>query len=338
MSQTQGNALSSTNVEHRKFALQAPPTPRVSVLMPVFNTVAYLSGALESIRQQTFQDYELVVVDDGSNDGSTEVLRKYALVEPRMRLVVRGNRGLITTRNELLALARGELIAWMDSDDVSHPARLQLQTAAFDADNSLICVGGAALLIDPEGHPLGIERHSTSHLEILDGQLLGGGMRFPSTIMRRDAAIKVGGFREPFSIGEDFDLLLRLGEIGHLRNLAEVIYSYRQHVSSTFAQHSTQWFDYRSAILELARERREHGSDRLQRGETLTIKSTIASSKSNRTADAYADWAVHALRNGSFEHALRCAATALRTRPSSIAVWKLYMSAKFQEWKSRRFR
>jgi len=98
--------------------------PRVSVLMAVFNTKAYLREALESIRNQTFTDFELVVVDDGSTDGSDDVLRAFALDEPRMRLITRGNKGLIATRNELLRAAHGSLIAWMDSDDISTPDRL----------------------------------------------------------------------------------------------------------------------------------------------------------------------------------------------------------------------
>src|SRR3954471_23492750 len=104
--------------------MTASPAPLVSVLMPVYNTAPWLAQALRSISGQTFSDFELVVIDDGSTDGSLEVLRGHAAHEVRMRVVSRGNRGIVHTRNELLALATGRFIAWADSDDVLLPSRL----------------------------------------------------------------------------------------------------------------------------------------------------------------------------------------------------------------------
>jgi glycosyltransferase involved in cell wall biosynthesis len=116
--------------------LEAPgitARPPVSVLMPVFNTARYLQDALDSIGNQTVEDFELVVIDDGSADGSTKILESFAAREKRMRLVTRENRGLIATRNELLEEARGEFVAWMDSDDISSPDRLASQLRGFAA-------------------------------------------------------------------------------------------------------------------------------------------------------------------------------------------------------------
>src|SRR5882672_4931888 len=137
--------------------MDTPAIPKVSVLMPVFNTARYLSDALASISAQTFADFELVAVDDGSNDGSTRILELFAAREKRMRLVTRENRGLIATRNELLGAARGELLAWMDSDDVSLPHRLARQVDVFRNDPALVCLGSAAQCIDPDGNFLNIE-------------------------------------------------------------------------------------------------------------------------------------------------------------------------------------
>src|ERR1700678_2906770 len=131
--------------------------PRVSVLMPVFNTARYLDDALDSIGAQSFTDIEFIVVDDGSSDGSTRMLQLFAAREPRMKLVTRGNLGLIATRNELLGAARGDLVAWMDSDDISLPQRLALQINEFDKDPNLVCLGSAAQCIDPDGNFLNIQ-------------------------------------------------------------------------------------------------------------------------------------------------------------------------------------
>ena len=96
--------------------------------MPVFNTERYIAAAVCSILQQDFADFELVVVDDGSTDGSGALVQELAASDARIRFVQRANKGLIATRNELLGLARADLVAWMDSDDVSTSERLRVQT------------------------------------------------------------------------------------------------------------------------------------------------------------------------------------------------------------------
>ena len=296
--------------------------PRVSVLMPVFNTVRYLQDALDSIGNQTFADFELVVVDDGSVDGSTKILEAFAAREKRMRLVTRENLGLIATRNELLREARGEFIAWMDSDDISLPNRLASGLCGFADDPALVCLGSAAQCIDPEGNFLNIEHYPSSHPDILIDQQKGGAMRFPTTMMRREAALRVGGFREPFKIGEDFDLLLRLSEIGKMANLPEVLYYYRQHLSSVCATLGPQWPTYRDHILALARERRDNGADRLQNGGTLVIVPKVATDKRPLESQVYVSWAQYALRYDNISLAWRYARAAVTRQPTSMRGWK----------------
>lgn len=303
--------------------------------MAVFNTASYLEAALNSIKQQTYTDFEFVVVDDGSVDGSVDLLQAFAGTEPRTRLTLRKNRGLIATRNELLQSARGDLIAWMDSDDVSLPHRLDVQVREFEIDPELICLGGAAQCVDPEGNELNIERYPRLHSEILAGQQAGGAMRFPTTMMRRDAALKVGGFREPFRIGEDLDLFLRMSEIGKMSNLSEVIYLYRQHLTSSFFKLSSEWLQYRAQILELAKERRERGSDRLQRGEPVTITTTNLFSSEWIVGSTYANWAKYALQNGNPSLALKYAKAAVFAKPTNLKFWRLLIRARTSTWMNR---
>jgi glycosyltransferase involved in cell wall biosynthesis len=297
--------------------------PRVSVLMPVFNTARYLSDALNSISTQTFTDIELIVVDDGSNDGSTRLLEVFAARERRMRLVTRSNLGLIATRNELLSSARGELVAWMDSDDISLPQRLALQIDAFDRDSDLVCLGAAAQCIDPDGNKLNIEHWPLLHREILIEQQKGGAMRFPTTMMRRDHALRVGGFREPFRIGEDLDFLLRLSEIGKMANLPDTLYLYRLHISSVCATLGAQWPTYRDRILELARERQRHGKDRLQNGGSLHIEKVPDTDGKRIEWQVYLGWAGHALMNENISLAWKYARAAVSRRPTSKAAWRM---------------
>src|ERR1035438_2739598 len=98
----------------------------VSVLMPTYNQQKYLRAAIESILTQTFTDFELLVLDDGSTDSTPKILREYAIKDQRLRVISRQNKGLCASLNELLALAQGQLIARMDSDDISLPCRFAL--------------------------------------------------------------------------------------------------------------------------------------------------------------------------------------------------------------------
>lgn len=155
--------------------------------MAVYNTAPYLNAALASITSQTFQNFELVVLDDGSTDGSLEVLRAYLAVVPRMRLISRPNRGIIATRNELLESASAELVAWMDSDDISVPCRLALQVAAFDVDQALVCISGTVQCIDPNGNFLNVERYPLEHSSILIAWRFLGVSFYCDTSFHRDS-------------------------------------------------------------------------------------------------------------------------------------------------------
>ena len=294
--------------------------PQVSVLMPVFNTVKYVREAVDSIARQSFTDWELIIIDDGSTDGSTEVLRSLARSDPRIKLQTRENRGLIATRNELLQAACGKFIAWMDSDDMSLPDRLLLQTAVLTRDPRLTCVGSAVQCIDPEGHLLNVERYPEVHEEIWGEQSKGGAQRFGTTMARRLDAQATGGFRAPLRIGEDFDFLLRLGELGKLANLPDILYLYRQHIASVCAAMGPQWICYRDFILSLAQERAEGRIDRLQTGTLPTLHEVTPRERAHYESQVLLSWAYYSIQNGNSLLGVRYAFLALIRSPTSLAV------------------
>jgi glycosyltransferase involved in cell wall biosynthesis len=297
--------------------------PRVSVLMPVHNRAAFVERACQSVLAQSFRDFELIIIDDGSRDDSPRRLEALARTDARIRLLLRENRGLIASRNELLALARAPLVAWMDSDDIALPQRLALQMARLEADPGLVCLGSAVLEIDGDDDPIRRCVYPPDHDAIAAGLLEGGAMRFPTTMMRRQAALDVGGFREPFKVGEDLDLFLRLIEVGNLANLPQVLLHYRVHSASTSSFLFHGWSTYRDTILALARERRQAGSDRLQRGEPVTLMFRPEEKGAPTPAwNNHRQWADQAL-DGRFpatarKHALK----ALLLAPREIACWK----------------
>jgi glycosyltransferase involved in cell wall biosynthesis len=298
--------------------------PRVSVLMPVRNNERYVGAACESILQQTFGDLELVVLDDGSTDRSRAVVEALANADERVRLIPRGGRPLIQSRNELLEIARSPVVAWMDSDDIARPERIEHQLALLDASPDLVCLGGAALVIDPDGAPIDFEVYPEDHDAIVaDQQQLGGAMRFPTTVMRRDVARAVGGFRNPFEMAEDLDLLVRMSEVGRMANTSVIVLDYREHLTSTSRFLSHRWPVYRDLVLQLADERAETGSDALSRGEELTLQFEDPPPVPDLAWETRDEWARRALRAGHLKTARKHMLVALSSRPYRLRAWKL---------------
>src|SRR5262245_14197402 len=117
-------------------------TPAISVLMPIYNAGRFLPAAVESVLAQTFADFELIAIDDGSRDGSSEVLAQLAARDPRIRVFAQENRGIVATLNRALELARAPLVARMDADDLSRPDRFAKQIAFLRQHPEVAAVSG----------------------------------------------------------------------------------------------------------------------------------------------------------------------------------------------------
>lgn len=216
--------------------------PIVSVLMPVYNAEKYVAEAVESILGQTFGDFEFLIIDDGSLDGSLAILKRYAEKDQRIRLVSRPNTGYVVALNEMLRLARGKYIARMDADDVALPERFSRQVEFLDIELDVVCVGGAHEVIDEQGRVLltRLELPENNH-EIQQLALAGhGSICHPCAMIRRASLIKVGGYNEAMLPAEDLDLWLRLGEVGALANLKDTVLKYRLHTNSVSEQNRIQ--------------------------------------------------------------------------------------------------
>ncbi len=136
-----------------------PPAPSVSVLMPIYNAELTLAEAVESILAQTFTDFELIVVDDGSTDGSLQMLQKFAHRDTRIRIISRPNTGIAGALNEAMDAARGEFLARMDADDISLPARFEKQVAFLQEHPDVVLLGSRVMLVEPYGTPMYETRH-----------------------------------------------------------------------------------------------------------------------------------------------------------------------------------
>jgi glycosyltransferase involved in cell wall biosynthesis len=297
------------------------PAPAVSVMMPVYNTERYLAEAVESILAQTFADFELIVIDDGSTDGSGAILERYAARDGRIRPTRRPGRGTTPTRNEILAQARGEFCAVMDSDDVALPGRLERQVAYLRAHPECVAVGSRVLLIDPDGAPLRTMVRHMTHEEI-DAVHMGGAtgsaICHPTTMLRRAALEAVGGYRDEYDLAEDYDLYLRLAEVGRLANLPEVLLKYRRHPQAAGHARLTQQRQFMSLAIRQAYRRR--GLD----PESAVLPPEC---RERRPAESHRIWAGWALKSGYARSARKHALAALRHAPLSLATWRLALSA-----------
>ena len=200
---------------------------RISVLMSVYNNEATVSDSIASIAAQTYADWELLLVDDKSTDGSLRILADWARRDSRIRLIQNErNMGLAASLNRALAEARGEYVARMDGDDISLPHRFEKQVAFLDAHPEHAIVGSSALVFDREGV---WETRTCKELPQKEDFLWGTQFIHPSVMMRREALLAVGGYRvcRDTLRTEDYDLFMRMyahGFTGY--NLSEPLLRY----------------------------------------------------------------------------------------------------------------
>ncbi len=224
--------------------------PLVSVIMPVYNGERFLAEAIESVLAQTLADFELIVVDDASTDGSAEVIRSYAALDTRIRPIsLPDNVGMASARNAGLALASGAYIAGMDCDDVSLPRRLE-QQAGFMASNPRIGALGAQFQrVAYDLSPLRDFPVPADHARIVLNMFIGGGFILHSTLFVRRALLdNVGGYQPGRRHMDDLELHGRLLARSGIRyaNLKEVLMRYRRHEAADgfghgFAQLAQRW-------------------------------------------------------------------------------------------------
>lgn len=203
--------------------------PEISVLMPVHNGKAYLEEAVNNVLEQTCPDLELIAVDDGSTDGSTEILEDLSNKDPRITIIRNSeNMGLTRSLIRAAGAARGGYLARQDADDISLPPRLESQLVFLKENPSYGAVGTSALIIDRSGNV--IRNTNVPTTWFMARQILRFGNCFVhgSMMIRKDVYDRSGGYRGAFSVGQDFDLWLRISKLAKLRNLKERLYKWRE--------------------------------------------------------------------------------------------------------------
>lgn len=214
--------------------------PVVSVLMPVYNGERFLESAVRSVLTQSYEPFELVVVDDGSTDGSSALLARLAAEDVRIRVHHQENRGHAGALNTALEFARGEFVAVLDCDDEALPGRLEAQVDALERDRMLVAIGGAAEFIREDGACFFVQAYPTTSEQVSSDLLTTCPVLHSAMMMRRDAVMDIGAYRETLSLALDYDILLRLDERAGISNLDRPVVRYRIHAAQTTTTRAEQ--------------------------------------------------------------------------------------------------
>jgi len=207
--------------------------PTISVLMCCYNAEAFVAQAVESILGQSFGDFQFIIVDDGSNDGTRQILRTYASKDKRIALVEKENTGLTHSLNVGLSRAEGPFIARMDADDVSLPERFAIQLSWLRRHPEVGVLGTGCRIINAKGEFTGRCFSSTrTHKSILRCMTRPGRgvpVRHPTVMMRRDIVQRVGGYNARFPLAQDIDLVWRVSDLTESFVIPDILLLLRKH-------------------------------------------------------------------------------------------------------------
>lgn len=239
--------------------------PKISVLMPVLNGEAYLHIAVQSILNQSFADFEFIIIDDGSTDQSRKILEDFAAADSRVRLILRDTRmGIPSALNRALEIARAPVVARFDCDDVALPHRLETQLDWLGRDSELSAIGSWAWLIDTAGKRTGrIKKQPVGKDRVRSLLPLRNCLLHPATMFHKAAAEKAGNYDERFLWAQDYDLWLRMLPNGSIDNIPEPLFELRRHpeqVSGPAKRSNSTIFSVAAAVNYLCRK---HGISEL---------------------------------------------------------------------------
>lgn len=215
----------------------------VTVLMPAYNAERFLVAAIESVLQQTYRHFEIIVVDDGSSDRTRSIAESYPQKDPRVRVVSQTNQGAANALNHGLQLARYEMVAIMHADDVMFPNRLEQQLAFLQKNPEVAALSSLVYNIDSNGRVIARGTSSLTTKEAARtaqerGEIVA--VHHPAVMLRKSVVLEAGMYRQQFVPAEDVDLWSRIMERGHLvMVLPEFLLSYRIHGNS--ASVSNAW-------------------------------------------------------------------------------------------------
>ncbi|HFV9157560.1 TPA: glycosyltransferase family 2 protein, partial [Escherichia coli] len=204
---------------------------KVSVIIPVYNAEKYLGACIDSILEQTYKIFEIIIINDGSQDGTQKILDEYKNKYPAIfKIKHRENKGIVATLNELLDMATGVYIARMDADDIAHRERLRLQVEIMDADQKIACCGTNIKVFESAVNSGKIIKMPNSDEACKIGLLVGSCFAHPTVMMRSSIIKKECLYYKPrYQYAEDYEFWSRLANYGKFCNINIPLLYYRNH-------------------------------------------------------------------------------------------------------------
>jgi GT2 family glycosyltransferase len=292
-------------------------TPLVSVAMVVCNVDRYLSEAIQSVLAQSFSDFEFIIVDFGSTDGSKSIISEYAARDARIKYGEIPHCALPVARNAACSQAVGKYIAIMDADDVCLPERLNLQVEFMEQRPEVGLLGGATMFVDPSGQPIEVHAHAIEDGHIRSSMEDHCSIWHPTLFFRKNIFDLAGGYRAAFVFAHDYDLELRMLEHAKCANLGRVLVNYRIHPHQVSLRKQRKQTLCRLAAQVSARSRKEGSPDPLDGLEEITpelLRGIGVTEQAVQTALAHdcRNWVSEMVDAGEFSAAADAAEDVLR--------------------------
>lgn len=208
--------------------------PRVDVILPVKNGIEYIGDAIASILFQTFKDLRLIVVDDGSKDGTFELVKQIAELDRRVHLIINESSGIVSALNTGIKMSDSEFVARMDADDISLPNRIIRQVEYMKSYPLTALLGTGVCYFGAKDE---IPTILSDPIRCKAALCLFNPISHPTVLIRRECLTKAGMYNGEFQFAEDFELWVRLAEYGEINNIAEPLLFYRIHEGQLSNQH-----------------------------------------------------------------------------------------------------
>lgn len=233
--------------------------PKITVLMTVYNGERYLKEAINSILAQTYTDFEFIIIDDASMDGTSRILNSYTKHGPNFdsRIIIvtnNSNFGLTKSLNIGLRIANGEYIARMDADDISMPARLAMQKEILDTHEDIAVLGGGSEIINETGKSIGVKKMIENSELIGFRMITANQLAHPTVMFRKSIILANNSYNECFKYVQDYDLWSRLIEKNYtISNIREPLIKYRYHQESLTQNLNSKEIAYNMATKVIKR-------------------------------------------------------------------------------------
>lgn len=232
-----------------------PTKPLVSVVIPVYNANGFLSGAIESIQNQTYKNLEIIIVDDGSTDETPKILSSLAKKDKRIKILTnKRNLNIASSLNRGIKLAKGSYIARMDADDISLPNRIEKQIKYLLAHPDIVILGGQCKTIDVNNKIIGHKLFPVTDKQIRDALYYENPIQHPTVIFNTNLIPKnFTWYNTNLPPAEDYDLFFRMAKFGKLHNLNSFVLKYRQYIGSSTFKNPLNTFNVTLKVRKLAK-------------------------------------------------------------------------------------